>query len=364
MKKKGFTLLEVIIAITCFFLILVVIINMYTRMINLKYNIQAKTNVIQNTYLAMEKISLLLKDYTIDYEEYFNRKNVWCDTYSENFTRDVGTTGYCQNFTAYGNNNNIEGFNPTAHRVYFCTTNKVWNPPYIIWSPGISNGSGCLNTGQQSFGWYRRQFRNVLGNENIMKWPDAIDDADNTQELYLISQDGKSRIFIRRALQESGDRNNDGMISGDSEQRYTLQILKLKWFDAGSNHDFDVNNSSGVYDGNIDTRACDYAQGFICHGSWVWSTYNEYKLPLDQNDGWVNLFEKNITISDRNLLIYPTKNPQYAAAEENVQINPYFTISMSSKLYGQIRQKRLGQNIDNFQTTMQTTFNTKNFYTK
>lgn len=76
MKKKGFTLLEVIIAITCFFLILVVIINMYTRMINLKYNIQAKTNVIQNTYLAMEKISLLLKDYTIDYEEYFNRKNV------------------------------------------------------------------------------------------------------------------------------------------------------------------------------------------------------------------------------------------------------------------------------------------------
>ena len=76
MKKKGFTLLEVIIAVTSFFLLLVVIMNIYTKMIRLKYNIQARTNIIQDTHFAIEKINLLLKDYTIDYEEYFNRKNV------------------------------------------------------------------------------------------------------------------------------------------------------------------------------------------------------------------------------------------------------------------------------------------------
>jgi type II secretory pathway component PulJ len=76
MKKKGFTLLEVIIAVTSFFLLLAAILNIYTRMIKLKYNIQARTNVTQDTYFAIEKINLLLKDYTIDYEEYFNRKNV------------------------------------------------------------------------------------------------------------------------------------------------------------------------------------------------------------------------------------------------------------------------------------------------
>jgi len=58
-------------------------------MIKLKYNIQARTNVTQDTYFAIEKINLLLKDYTIDYEEYFNRKNVGCDTYTEPFTRNV-----------------------------------------------------------------------------------------------------------------------------------------------------------------------------------------------------------------------------------------------------------------------------------
>ena|SRR3989338_2858543 len=49
-----------------------------------------------------------------------------------------------------------------------------------------------------------------------------------TNELYLISPDGTQRVYMRRALVESGDRNQDGLISGDNEYRYTLQILKLK----------------------------------------------------------------------------------------------------------------------------------------
>jgi len=59
-----------------------------------------------------------------------------------------------------------------------------------------------------------------------------------------------------------------------SDNLYTLQILKLRGFDAGTHHDFDPTDSSGVYDGNIDTRACDYAQGFICHGSGVGPLYS------------------------------------------------------------------------------------------
>ena len=381
-KKWGFTLLEVIIAMTSFFLLLTAIINIYTRMIKLKYNIQARINVIQDSYFAIEKINLLLKDYTIDYEEYFNRKNVWCDNYTQPFTRDVGTDGYCKLFTAYGNNNNIRSTPVNERKIYFCSSTLSVDentPQKIIISTWVQNGEGCINTGQQSFGQYYWQFRDVKNDvdsvvgarnddddENVMKWPSAIDDATNVKELYLISQDGKSRIFIRRKLIESGDRNRDGIISGDSEKEYTLQILKLRGFDAGNSHNFDINNASGVYDGKIDTRACDYAQWFICNGTGISALlYSGYKLPQDENDGWVNLFQKNITISDWNIIIYPTKNPQYALAENNVQINPYFTITLTSKLYGEIRQKRLGmQNIDTFQTSLQTTFDTKNFYTK
>ena len=379
-KKKvlGFTLLEVIIAITSFFVLLVAIINIYTKMMKLKYNIQARTNITQDAYFVVEKINLLLKDYTIDYEEYFNRKNIGCDTYNATFTRDAWPNGYCDLFTAYGNNNTIGGISEQKNELYFCSSAIDDTNPYtVIQEPNIQHGSWCLSTGQQSFGQYFWQFRDVKkdvdsiagarnddDDENILKWPMAIEDTNNVQELYLISQNGTSRIFIRRALLESGDRNNDGLTwETDSENLYTLQILKLKWFDAGNNHDFDINNSSGVYDGEIDTRACDYAQGFVCNGSGINWIYSGYNLPLDENDGRVNLFQKNITISNRNISISPNKNPQYALAEDNAQINPYFTLNFTSKLYGQIRQKRLGMaSIDEFQTTIQTTFNTKNFY--
>lgn len=354
-------------------------------MIKLKYNIQARTNVIQDSYFTIEKINLMLKDYTIDYEEYFNRKNVWCNNYTQPFTRDVGTGGYCTIFTAYGNNNAIELATASKRKIYFCSSNTItdpYDPQTIIYNTNIQNGLGCQRTGQQSFGQYYWQFRDVkkdvdvdsvpgawndYDDESIMRWPSAIEDPANVKELYLISQDDKSRILIRRALIESGDWNHNGITGdNDSEKRYTLQILKLRGFDAGNNHDFNITNSSWVYDGKIDTRTCDYAQWFICSWTEINNTiYPWYKVPSDQNDGRVNLFQKNITISNRNLIIYPTKNPQYALAESNVQINPYFTINLTSKLYGEIRQKKLGiQNIDTFQISLQTTFNTKNFYTK
>lgn len=129
MHKKGFTLLEVIVAVTSFFLLLTVITTTYLRMITLKYNIQARTNVTQDSYYAIEKINLLLKDYTIDYEEYFNRKNVGCNGNQENFSRNVDTGGYCTNFTAYGNNNNIDQEPSSERKIYFCSSTTEETTP-------------------------------------------------------------------------------------------------------------------------------------------------------------------------------------------------------------------------------------------
>jgi len=379
-KKYWFTLIEIIIAITSFFVLLVIIVNLYNNMIKLKYNIEARENLIQNTYFAFEKINLLLKDYTIDYEEYFNRKNVWCDSNSTIFSRNVWINWYCDIFTSYGNYNNIDLFTTSKHRIYYCSSQDTVLGETKAVIPGlIWEGSWCGISGYQSFWEYYRQFRDIKNNvdnvasalwdeddEDIMKWPEAIENATWVQELYLISQDGKQRIYFRRALVESGDRNHDIIISWDTEKLYTIQILKLRWFDAWNNHDFDITNSSWVYDGKIDTRACDYAQWFICSWSNLWTIYSWYRLPADANDGRVNLFEKNLTTSNRNLTIYPTKNPYYALAEDSVQINPYFTISLRNKLYWSIWQKKLWltNSIDDFQLNLQTTFNTKNNYTK
>lgn len=96
-----------------------------------------------------------------------------------------------------------------------------------------------------------------------------------------------------------------------------------------------------MYDNNVDTRACDYAQGFVCHGASIGSLYSGYVLPMNADDGWVNLFDQDLTVANRNLIISPTKNPDYALAQNETQINPYFTVSLQNKLYGKIWYKKL-----------------------
>jgi len=270
-----------------FSLLMVVVFGIFQKFIVLKYNAQARGSLIENSYFALEKINLLLKDYTIDYEEYFNRQMVWCNgAWGASFTRDVWSTGHCEKFTAYGNKNSIPGsVNSDSFLLYYCSsvTGEILptHPKYVVEEMDVANGSWCTIGTQQSFGQYKQQFRDVkndvdfvtgaVGDDddyNVGLWPQAILDATGVKELYLISQDNTRRIFLRRTLVESGNWNWTGWTSWDTEFFYTIQILKLRWFDAGSNHDFDPNNSSGVYDGVIDTRACDYAQGFECYGSW------------------------------------------------------------------------------------------------
>jgi hypothetical protein len=111
-------------------------------MMKLKYNIQARTNITQDAYFVVEKINLLLKDYTIDYEEYFNRKNLGCDNYNTTFTRETGPNGYCDLFTAYGNNNTIDGTEVPERELYFCSSILNETNPYTIKEEAnIQNGS-------------------------------------------------------------------------------------------------------------------------------------------------------------------------------------------------------------------------------
>jgi len=63
--------------------------------------------------------------------------------------------------------------------------------------------------------------------------------------------------------------------------------------DAGDRHDFDINNSSGVWDGVIDTWVCDLDNGFFCNGKMVDDKiYSGYRLALDENDGWIDILDE------------------------------------------------------------------------
>lgn len=379
LSKKGFTLLEIMISIIWFSLLMVVILGMYKEFIHIKYNAQARSNLIERSYFAFEKINLLLKDYTIDYEEYFNRQKVWCNWIQTSFSWNVWSGWYCSNFSAYGNGNSLIS-NTWDFLLYYCSSkNNETSPNYpnYVRTWNALNRLWCAKDWQQSFGEYQKQFWDVLSDVdfvtwsvwddddlNLGFWPDALISGTWVQELYLISQDKTHRVLLRRALVESWNRDGSWTGNWDTNNLYTIQMLKLRWFDAGNQHNFS-SISTWLYDGVIDTWACDYAQWFVCGWAPVGGAYSWFNLPKDSLDWRVNIFDRNLTISDWNISVFPTKNPDYAWANDAVQINPYFTISMTSKLYAWVWFTKLNlPSIDSFKLSLQTTFNIKNSYTK
>ncbi len=376
MSKKLFTLLEILLVSVIFSTILVIIFSLYSKMVEVKVYVQAKKYLIENSYFLMENLNVLMKNYTIDYEEYFNRRMVGCNgVWWNDFSWDVGDKGYCRKFTSYGNIGDNDNFG-NYWTLYYCSSQTGDNEVIIkendlqtnfnwCWSGALSNWfSG------QWFWEYKQQFRdygddidedgNITGDYDdidLWKWPVAV--AYNTwvQELYLISKDKRKRVFFRRKLVSSGDFNNDWNIY-PYEKWYSIQILRLHWFDAGKDHSF--NDTWTAFDGLIDTWACDGAEWFKCSWTSVWGGYEGYNLPVDSEDGWVSITDRKITVSDWNIQIYPPKDPNYAWAETGYDINPYIKIKLKTNLYAQPWQNTINPAILSwFSLELSTTFDMK-----
>lgn len=95
MKKRSFTIAEMVMALAVFGILFTAMMTIYTRMINVKREFDARSYLLSTTYTMVEKMNILLKDYTIDYEQYFNRRMYGCTSVGLMSGRAVGNTGYC-----------------------------------------------------------------------------------------------------------------------------------------------------------------------------------------------------------------------------------------------------------------------------
>ena len=75
-KKSAFTLIEITIVATILGILIPSIFSIYGFIIKSNREISARQNVIQQSYEFFEKLNIWMQDYTIDYEEYFNRQRV------------------------------------------------------------------------------------------------------------------------------------------------------------------------------------------------------------------------------------------------------------------------------------------------
>lgn len=376
-KYWGFTLIEILLVTIIIWIIFPLMITIYLFIIKANKEFTARESAIQQWYELFEKINILMQDYTIDYEEYYNRQMVWCVDWwgtGSKFEWKIWTWGYCTNFTAYWNGTStIRRWNNNKqyHEVYKCTSIKPDNDPTDVkWKPYIVYNNCWRLWDKQSFGQYKSLFddvKDIINNyddEDLWKTLKpgikAIEDKDNIQELYLISHDWKSRLFFRRKLFTWDEEH--------SQYQYKIQILRLRWFDAGQKHSFNITtDNEWLYDRQIDTRACDTSMWFEPlnkdPANSVWWAYSDYYLPKDENDCWVDLTQGSTNVISWNLSISPQWDPDLFWAEESHQINPYMKIFIVNGIYlPNIAKGDMGSSILDFKVPLETTIDMKDFY--
>ena len=316
-----------------------------------------------------------MQDYTIDYEEYFNRQMVGCTPSwptGSDFKWIIWLSWYCTNFTAYGNENptNRRDSQPWDHDIYYCSSKTNKNTK--DWMLVVKEADSCKIGWRQSYRQYETFFIDVWEDtddedkDKVWDWDDynlgfainganAIPDADHIQELYLISHDGKSRLFFRRKLYKQNAWYN----------QYKIEMLRLRWFDAGRKHNFNDVSSGNVwiYDWKIDTRACDYWMWF----KWNWKSiswaYADYNLPKDVDDCWIPLTHWSSSVLARNIWLSPTTDSDLSWNAPNRQINAYMKILTVNWVYiPYYLTWSMSESFSNFKVPLETTINMKDFY--
>lgn len=129
LKKRAFTLLEMMLVIIASGTLISVIFSVLTTLPKVKVYNDARQTLIQQTNDIMNRFSVLFQDYTIDYEEYFNRQMVGCKSselkQGTTFKRNIDTDiGHCDAFTAYGNKHQGE----ETREVKYCSSDQRSNP--------------------------------------------------------------------------------------------------------------------------------------------------------------------------------------------------------------------------------------------
>jgi prepilin-type N-terminal cleavage/methylation domain-containing protein len=89
MKKKGFTLFEIILALIIFSFIIGIIFDIYINVKKSEQNIANQQLLASQTNDFLDYLNDLSLDYTLDYEEYFNRTMSNCTINPELFWNNV-----------------------------------------------------------------------------------------------------------------------------------------------------------------------------------------------------------------------------------------------------------------------------------
>ncbi len=349
-NNKAYTLVEIIVWVLIFSIVIVTWFYALTKINSWKIKLAQQTSVTKEAYFFSEKLFQEIKKWwTIDYEEYFNRKVVWTTTSSWYYNLPTWFWNYWKASTWYWN------------WFYYCRSLSTWkmlDPTWLInnWcyksNAWIDNSSianpwpiGATTGDKQRYWQYYFQFvdynvdadtdwwdqdwnldiRWDLDDEHLWIWPKAF--SWSMLELYLIWDNWKSRTYFRRKVIADSNSPIQNCTSSWTETGClgTLQILKLSWKDWGMDHNW----WNWAYDWKIDTWIVDPTIYWTSNIMWTaiiaWS--------VDMNSYWQDMFPSALNVTDFKVDLFPDVYKVYWWKEMSSlkDINPYLKLSLSIK---------------------------------
>ena len=369
-NKIAFTLIEIMFWILIVSWVLIVAFDVVSKVSIWKIKLIDSANIEKETFFFSQRLFETIKKWwTIDYEEYFDRKIVWANTYSSwHYSKNTGFW----NFWKWGNIWTTTYWND----FYYCRSSNWWTQMWTWWCVITNNNDNWRTDWSPNnnidYSWtpqryweYSFQFIDYNSNadndlwdedwdkfiiwddddEYLWNWPVAFTWGTNVRELYLISADKKTRTLLRLNYVLDPNRpNGSNCSSSDSWSTYTwtwclwqIEMLKLSWEDWWMDHSiWTIDTNWTQYDWVIDTWLIN--KDFVSDWSVVvaWSNNTNYWLPL---------FSNNVNVLSFKIYPYPNKDVNRAWKDNSVKTNisPYVrlevTLAPSWKIKKRIKWK-------------------------
>jgi prepilin-type N-terminal cleavage/methylation domain-containing protein len=345
-NNKGFTLIEIMVWIIIVSIVLVWWFQALFAIAIWKTRLMNETDLQKESFYFTEKLfEMIKKGWTIDYEEYFNRKVIWNTTTS---SWHYNIASWFWNFWSWGSVWSIVYWD----NFYYC---RSWN--WIVnkmtWSWCYNN---ALNNYWSSFNWkqqrywefsfqfidYNSNYDNDLWNEDndgswniiwddddeyLWLWPNTFSWWIDLRELYLISWNKKERTYFRWNVKKDpyappwSTCNTNNQVTW-TWCLWTIEYLKLDWKDWWMSHNLSNTSDKTLFDWVIDT--------WLVNPDFVWwSTQVAWIWTVE----WIPLFPDNINVSEFKIYGYPNNDVvlNWKNYNENLSISPYVIIKMKIK---------------------------------
>ena len=338
---KWFTLIEVLMWILIFSIVIVAWFSSLSNILVWRVKLIQQTDINSEAYYFSEKLFEQIKKWwTIDFEEYFNRKVVWTNVSSWHYITPTwfGNYGSWWNIlsTLYG-----DGFYYCRSWSWKSMSSWTLNPNW--WCYDTSDFASLQSTWNiitstwtfQRYRQYRYQFIDFNSDANIdlwdqswnwniiwddddrdlWIWPKAFTWWENLHEIYLIWNNWTVRTYFRWNIQQE-PWNSNSCNWNWTWCLWNIEMLKLLWKDWGYDHN---TSSTWAYDSIIDT--------WVIHPHFAW--WNDDIVAWSGNY-WQPLFPDTLNVTDFQVYLYPNTHRQYAWREDDLEknINPYLRIKI------------------------------------